>query len=86
MALRVAWLPDSAMESAVFLLVMMALALPFAHMQPRAGQVGLKVFLGIMLGILFYMMNGLFSHLGLLQSWLPFASAIMPSVANMQMT
>jgi lipopolysaccharide export system permease protein len=62
-------------------LVMMALALPFAYMQARAGMVGVKVFLGIMLGILFHMLNSLFSHLGLLQNWPPIAAASVPSVA-----
>lgn len=62
-------------------LVMMALALPFAYMHSRSGMVGLKVFLGIMLGIFFHMLNGLFSHIGLLQNWPPFAAAAMPSAA-----
>jgi len=60
-------------------LVMMALALPFAYLQARAGMVGVKVFLGIMLGILFHMLNSLFSHIGLLQNWPPFAAAAVPS-------
>jgi lipopolysaccharide export system permease protein len=62
-------------------LVMMALALPFAYMQARSGMVGLKVFLGIMLGIFFHMLNGLFAHIGLLQNWPPFAAAALPGVA-----
>ncbi len=62
-------------------LVMMALALPFAYMHARAGLVGIKVFLGIMLGIAFHMLNSLFSHIGLLQNWPPFASAVAPSCA-----
>jgi lipopolysaccharide export system permease protein len=62
-------------------LVMMALALPFAYMQARAGSVGVKVFLGIMLGIFFHMLNSLFSHIGLLQNWAPLAAAVMPSIA-----
>jgi lipopolysaccharide export system permease protein len=62
-------------------LVMMALALPFAYMQARAGMVGVKVFLGIMLGIFFHMLNSLFSHIGLLQNWPPVAAAVVPSVA-----
>jgi len=62
-------------------LVMMALALPFAYMQARSGMVGLKVFLGIMLGIFFHMLNGLFSHVGLLQNWPPFAAAALPGAA-----
>ena len=62
-------------------LVMMALALPFAYMSARAGAVGLKVFLGIMLGIFFHMLNSLFSHIGLLQNWPPFSAAVVPSAA-----
>jgi lipopolysaccharide export system permease protein len=62
-------------------LVMMALALPFAYMQARTGMVGVKVFLGIMLGIFFHMLNSLFSHIGLLQNWPPFAAAAVPSAA-----
>ena len=62
-------------------LVMMALALPFAYMQARAGMVGVKVFLGIMLGIFFHMLNSLFSHIGLLQHWPPLAAAAVPSSA-----
>jgi lipopolysaccharide export system permease protein len=62
-------------------LVMMALALPFAYMQARAGMVGLKVFLGIMLGIFFHMLNSLFAHIGLLQNWPPLSAAVLPSLA-----
>ncbi len=62
-------------------LVMMALALPFAYMHARAGMVGFKVFLGIMIGIFFHMLNSLFSHIGLLQNWPPFAAAVVPSTA-----
>jgi lipopolysaccharide export system permease protein len=62
-------------------LVMMALALPFAYLQARSGMVGLKVFLGIMLGIFFHMLNSLFAHLGLLQNWPPLAAAALPSAA-----
>ena len=62
-------------------LVMMALALPFAYMHVRAGLLGVKVFFGIMLGIAFHMLNSLFSHIGLLQNWPPFTSAVLPSMA-----
>ena len=60
-------------------LVMMALALPFAYVHTRSGSVGVKVFSGIMLGIVFHMLNSLFSHLGLLQNWSPLFSALLPS-------
>jgi len=61
-------------------LVMMVLALPFAHLQSRQAGVGAKIFAGIMLGILFFFLNRLFSHLGLLNGWPPLASAVMPTV------
>ncbi|KPK03737.1 MAG: LPS export ABC transporter permease LptG [Betaproteobacteria bacterium SG8_39] len=61
-------------------LVMLALALPFAYMHTRAGMVGVKVFLGIMLGVFFHMLNSLFAHVGLLQNWLPVAAAAAPSL------
>lgn len=60
-------------------LVMMALALPFAYLHDRMGAVSVKVFAGIMLGIAFHTLNGLFSNLGIINSWAPFFSAITPS-------
>lgn len=62
-------------------LVMMVLALPFAHFQGRQAGVGAKIFSGIMVGIVFYFLNRLFSHLGLLNDWPPYASALLPTVA-----
>jgi len=64
----------------VAILVMLALALPFAYMHTRAGMVGLKVFLGVMLGVLFHMLNNLFAHIGLLQNWPPVAAAAAPGI------
>jgi lipopolysaccharide export system permease protein len=60
--------------------VMMALALPFGYLQARAGGIGYKVFAGIMLGIGFHFMNGLFTHLGMLNTWPPWFSVSVPSV------
>lgn len=59
-------------------LVMMVLALPFAYFQSRQGGVGAKIFAGIMLGLAFHFLNRLFGHLGLLNDWPPFASAVTP--------
>lgn len=61
-------------------LVMMALALPFAYRQERMGGVAIRVFSGVMLGVLFHMLNGLFSSLGIINNWPPFFSAITPSL------
>src|SRR5690606_8918932 len=60
--------------------VMMALALPFAYLHFRSGGVSLKIFPGIMIGVSFQMISSLFSHLGLLNTWPPFATAIVPSL------
>ncbi|OGA22483.1 MAG: LPS export ABC transporter permease LptG [Betaproteobacteria bacterium RIFCSPLOWO2_02_FULL_67_26] len=60
-------------------LVMLVLALPFAHFQSRQAGVGAKIFAGIMLGVAFHFLNRLFSHLGLLNDWPPASSALMPT-------
>ena len=59
--------------------VMMALALPFAYLQSRSGGLSLKIFVGIMIGVSFQLINSLFSHVGLLNTWPPFMTAIAPS-------
>jgi lipopolysaccharide export system permease protein len=60
--------------------VMMVLALPFAYLHVRAGSVSLKIFTGVMIGVLFYMLNKLFAHLGLLNTWPPVVIAALPSL------
>ena len=60
--------------------VMMVLALPFAYLQVRAGTMGYKVFVGILIGIVFHFMNGLFSHLGLLNTWPAWLAVSIPSL------
>ena len=59
---------------------MMALALPFAYLQDRTGITSIRIFSGVMLGIGFHMLNGLFSSLGAINSWPPFLSAMTPSL------
>ncbi|EOA03250.1 LPS export ABC transporter permease LptG [Herbaspirillum sp. AP02] len=63
--------------------VMMALALPFAYLHFRAGGVSLKIFTGIMIGVCFQLINSLFSHLGLLNTWPAFVTAALPSLLFM---
>ena len=62
------------------ILVMMALALPFAYLHVRSGTMSLKVFCGIMIGVIFYALNKLFSHLGVLHTWPPIVVAALPSL------
>ena len=59
--------------------VLMALALPFAYLHTRSGGVSLKIFVGIMIGVSFILINTLFSHLGLLSTWPAFVTVITPS-------
>jgi lipopolysaccharide export system permease protein len=61
-------------------MVLMLLALPFSYHHSRAGGVGGKVFVGIMLGLGFHLLNRLFAHLGLLNGWPPLFSAIFPTL------
>jgi lipopolysaccharide export system permease protein len=64
----------------VAVLVMMVLALPFAYLHVRAGSVSFKIFTGVMIGVLFYALNKLFAHLGLLNTWPPVVIAALPSL------
>jgi len=65
----------------VAVLVMMVLALPFAQFQRRAGGVGFRIFAGTMLGLAFWLIQQLFSYLGVLNDWAPLFSAAFPLVA-----
>jgi lipopolysaccharide export system permease protein len=60
-------------------LVMMALALPFGYVHDRMGNVSVKVFFGVMLGVTFHLLNGLFSSLGVIHGWPPSVAALAPS-------
>jgi lipopolysaccharide export system permease protein len=64
-------------------LVMVALALPFGYTHNRVGGVSLKIFSGVMIGVFFHMLNGLFSNLGAINGWSPALSAIVPSALFM---
>jgi len=61
-------------------LVMMILALPFGYLHDRLGNISFKVFSGVMLGVAFHMLNGLFSSLGVINSWPPLYAAVTPSI------
>lgn len=60
--------------------VMMLLAMPFALHRPRAENLGLRVLLGILAGLAFYLSNGFFGHVGLLDNWPPALTAVTPLV------
>lgn len=59
-------------------MAMMVLAIPFALGSARAGGVGAKIVMGILLGLAFHFAGRLFSHVGLLNDWPALASAGLP--------
>ena len=61
-------------------MVMVVLALPFGFVQQRAAGASTKIFVGIMLGVMYQILNRVFAHLGLLNDWPPLFSAIMPTI------
>jgi lipopolysaccharide export system permease protein len=68
------------------ILVLMGLALPFAYLHTRAGGVSLKIFIGIMIGVSFLLVNTLFSHIGVLSALPAFLTALMPSLLYLLLT
>jgi lipopolysaccharide export system permease protein len=65
------------------ILVMMALALPFAYLHVRQGSVSLKIFAGTMLGVGAFMINKLVVHMGTLNTWPPVLVAALPNLVIM---
>ena len=61
-------------------LVMLTLALPFAHLHFRAGHIATHVFGGVMAGISFYLLNNVFGHMGNLNHWEPWITSAAPSL------
>ncbi|ARP96625.1 LPS export ABC transporter permease LptG [Bordetella genomosp. 13] len=62
------------------LLVMITIAAPISFMQTRRGGVGAKVFIGILLGVGFFMLNQLALNVGMLSRWPPWLTALGPNV------
>ncbi|HBP28917.1 MAG: LPS export ABC transporter permease LptG [Advenella sp.] len=65
------------------LLVMITIAAPIGFMQTRKGGVGGKVFLGILLGVAFYMINQLALNVGMLKNLPPWFTALTPNTIAM---
>ena len=61
-------------------MVMVVLALPFGFLQQRAGGASTKIFIGVLLGVAYQIMNRIFIHLGVLNDWPPLMSAITPTI------
>jgi lipopolysaccharide export system permease protein len=61
-------------------MVMVILALPFGFLQQRAGGTSGKIFVGVLLGVVYQIMNRIFIHIGVLNDWPPLFSAVLPTV------
>lgn len=61
-------------------LVMVVLALPFAYLHFRAGGITGYVFLGVMIGISFFLLNNVFGYIGNLNQWRPWLAAASPAI------
>jgi lipopolysaccharide export system permease protein len=59
---------------------MILLALPFVFGSLRAVTIGQRVMLGSVIGIVFYLVNGMFSRLGLIYDIAPVVSAGTPTL------
>ncbi|MDR2129196.1 MAG: LPS export ABC transporter permease LptG [Burkholderiaceae bacterium] len=60
-------------------LVMVVLALPFAYLHFRTGNIAGYVFLGVLAGISFFLLNNVFGFIGNLRNWEPWLTAAAPS-------
>ena len=61
-------------------LVMMVLALPFAYLHFRAGNIAGYVFVGVLVGISFFLLNNVFGFVGNLRNWEPWLAAAAPGI------
>jgi lipopolysaccharide export system permease protein len=61
-------------------LVMVVLALPFAYLHFRGGNIASYVFGGLMAGISFFFLNNVFGYIGNLQNWTPWFVAAAPAL------
>ncbi len=61
-------------------LVMVVLALPFAYLHFRSGSITGYVFLGVMIGISFFLLNNVFGYIGNLRQWQPWLAAASPAL------
>ena len=61
-------------------LVMIIFAIPFGFLQERSGGKFFKMFVGIIIGIIYQILNTMVRHLSLLNDWQPFISSLVPTL------
>jgi lipopolysaccharide export system permease protein len=61
-------------------IVMVVLALPFAYLHFRSSSISGYVFMGVMIGISFFLLNNVFGYAGNLNNWQPWIAAAIPGL------
>jgi len=61
-------------------IAMVLFAIPFGFFQERSGGKNVKIFLGILIGIFYQIMNSSFRYIGLLNDWHPLSCAVIPTL------
>lgn len=61
-------------------IVMILFAVPFGCFQERSGEKNVKIFIGILIGIFYQIMNSSFRYIGLLNDWQPLLCAAVPTL------
>ncbi|MEJ8850724.1 LPS export ABC transporter permease LptG [Variovorax rhizosphaerae] len=61
-------------------LVMVVLALPFAYLHFRQSGITTYVFIGVLIGISFFLLNNVFGYIGNLRTWSPWITAAAPGM------
>ncbi|MFW8565113.1 LPS export ABC transporter permease LptG [Orrella sp. 11846] len=61
------------------ILVMLSIAAPIAYLQIRRGGVASKIFVGILVGTIFFMISQLSLNVGTLYRWNPILTALLPN-------
>jgi lipopolysaccharide export system permease protein len=61
-------------------LVMVVLALPFAYLHFRSGNIATQVFVGVLVGISYFLLNNVFGFMGTINQWIPWLAAAIPGL------
>jgi lipopolysaccharide export system permease protein len=61
-------------------IVMVVLALPFAYLHFRSSSISGYVFMGVMVGISFFLLNNVFGYAGNINHWQPWVAAAIPGL------
>jgi multiple sugar transport system permease protein len=56
------------------------LALPFAYLHFRSGNIATHVFMGVLAGISFFLLNNVFGYIGNINNWEPWFAAAAPGM------